>query len=103
VTRNAGFLFDCKEQGSVHTHRYVRVLVTQSIGQKDKFIVAVLAGNEYNLFFKVQPLPQINRRKTFDPTKLKQKSCASNTTSKQYRMGAYYATIRWIVMTWLGL
>jgi len=31
----------------VHTHRYVRVLVTQSIGQKDKFIVAVLVGNGY--------------------------------------------------------
>ncbi|MCL2236586.1 MAG: hypothetical protein FWB98_09145, partial [Defluviitaleaceae bacterium] len=42
---------DCKEQGSVHTHRYVRVLVTQSIEQKDKFIVAVLVGNEYTVTF----------------------------------------------------
>ncbi|MCL2169279.1 MAG: ankyrin repeat domain-containing protein [Defluviitaleaceae bacterium] len=48
--RNAGFLFDCKERGSVRTHRYgsSHVLVTQSIGQKDKFVVAVLVGNEYS-------------------------------------------------------
>jgi len=39
----------------VRTHRYVQVLGTQSIGQKDKFIVAVLAGNEYVIKRTITP------------------------------------------------